>query len=203
VPDREPIAYRLARAIKRARRQMTNAIREQLDPTEMSLHAVQVIKQVVTRGQLNQLELARDTEQEPAGLCRLVADLEAKHMVARRRDPDDNRCVLVAATPEGEAQLARAQPRVLAGIESMTSRLTRAEQATLCDLLEKLAPDDEAAAGGVPDLRGAASRSPRSGSGSREGERPRLPSPTRRARGGRPPTSLSATKQGAKTSSKA
>ena len=61
---------------------------------------------------------------------------------ARRRDPNDNRRVLVTATPAGEALIARAQPAVLAGIESVVSRLTRQEQAELTRLLEKLAPAD-------------------------------------------------------------
>ena len=144
VSDREPIAYRLAKVIKRARRQMSNAVREQVEPIGTTLHAVQIIKLAVAQGQLSQLELARQVEQEPAALCRLVADLESKRLVVRRRDPEDNRRVLVAATPAGEALLARAQPRVRSGLEGMIRRLTRDEQVALCELLEKLAPDDEA-----------------------------------------------------------
>jgi DNA-binding MarR family transcriptional regulator len=52
--------------------------------------------------------------------------------------------VLVTATPAGEALIARTQPAVLAGIESVVSRLTRQEQAELARLLEKLAPADSA-----------------------------------------------------------
>lgn len=109
----------------------------------MSLHAVQIIKHAAQSEQ-NQLELARQMELEPAALCRLVVDLETQRLVTRRRDPDDNRRVLVGGTPAGEALMARAQPAVLAAIESVVSRLTRPEQTELARLLEKLAPPDEA-----------------------------------------------------------
>ncbi len=142
---REQSAYRLARLIKRARRQMANAVRERLEPRNTSLHTVQIMKRIVADEQLNQLELARQIELEPAALCRLVSDLEDRGLVVRRRDPDDNRRVLVAATAAGQTLLARAQPHVLAGIEAMLARLTRTEQRELTRLLEKLAPEDEAA----------------------------------------------------------
>ncbi len=142
---REQSAYRLARLIKRARRQMANAVRERLEPRNTSLHTMQIMKRIVADEQLNQLELARQIELEPAALCRLVSDLEDRGLVVRRRDPDDNRRVLVAATAAGQTLLARAQPHVLAGIEAMLARLTRTEQRELTRLLEKLAPEDEAA----------------------------------------------------------
>jgi DNA-binding MarR family transcriptional regulator len=129
--------------IKRARRQMANAIRERLEPVGTSLPAVQIIRRIALEGQLNQLELARQIELEPAALCRLLVDLEAKGLVVRRRDSGDNRRVLVAVTPNGAALLARAQPHLLGGVEEMVSRLTRSEQSELSRLLEKLAPEEE------------------------------------------------------------
>jgi DNA-binding MarR family transcriptional regulator len=134
----------LALLIKRARRQLTNAMREHLEPLGTSLHTIQVLKRTTGEEAFNQLELARQTELEPAALCRLLTDLEDQQLIARRRDPQDNRRVLVTATPAGENLIARAQPAVMAGIESVVSRLTRQEQAELSRLLEKLAPADNA-----------------------------------------------------------
>jgi DNA-binding MarR family transcriptional regulator len=144
VSEREKSAYRLALLLKRARRQLTNAMREQLEPLGTSLHTVQVLKRTTGEQELNQLELARQAEMEPAALCRLLNDMEDDRLIARRRDPDDNRRVLVTATAAGEALIARTQPAVLAGIESVVSRLTRQEQTELARLLEKLAPVDGA-----------------------------------------------------------
>jgi DNA-binding MarR family transcriptional regulator len=144
VSEREKSAYRLALLIKRARRQLTNAMREHLEPLGTTLHTIQVLKRTTGEQEFNQLELARQTELEPAALCRLLNDLEDQRLIARRRDPDDNRRVLVTATSGGEALIARTQPAVLAGIEGVVSRLTRQEQAELARLLEKLAPADGA-----------------------------------------------------------
>jgi MarR family transcriptional regulator, lower aerobic nicotinate degradation pathway regulator len=138
VPPREPSAYRLAKLVKRARRQMTNALRERLEPMGTSLPVIQIMKRVVEEGALNQLDLARKIELEPSALCRIVVELESRRLVVRTRDPQDNRRVLVSATPAGETLLRHAQPHMRAGLETMASRLTRAERTELCRLLEKL-----------------------------------------------------------------
>jgi len=143
VSEREQTAYVLAKLIKRARRQIGNAVRERLEPMGTSLHTVQILRRLTGQGKLSQLDLARQIELEPAALCRRIAELDAEGLVACRRDPDDQRRVLVAATPAGAALLARAEPKAVAGIEALVSRLTRKEQTTLRRLLEKLAPDDE------------------------------------------------------------
>ncbi|HSZ81670.1 MAG TPA: MarR family transcriptional regulator [Polyangia bacterium] len=136
--EREQSAYRLAKLIKKARRQVTNAIRAELEPIGVSMPVVQLMKLVISGGDLSQLECSQEIELEPGALCRLLGDLEAQKLVTRRRDPEDKRRVLVAATATGSTLLSRAQPRVLAGIDGMFSRLTRAEQGELCRLLEKL-----------------------------------------------------------------
>lgn len=122
---------------------MTNAVREHLEPAGTSLVTIQVLKHTIGDEPLNQLELARVTELEPAALSRLLIDLEEQRLIARRRDPEDNRRVLVTATAAGQALVERTQPAVLAGIESVISRLSRQEQAELERLLEKLAPVDD------------------------------------------------------------
>jgi DNA-binding MarR family transcriptional regulator len=151
VSEREQSAYVLAKLIKRARRQIGNAIRERLDPIGTSLHTVQIIRRVTEDGEVNQLELARQIELEPGALCRRVTELEAEGLVERRRDPDDHRRVLVAATPAGAALLARAHPKAMAGLEAMVSRLSQKEQGTLRRLLEKLAPEDDLSPDSSPD----------------------------------------------------
>ena len=151
MPEPEQSAYRLAKLVKKARRQMSNAIREQLDPIGVSLPVVQVIKIIASGRALSQLELAQEIELEPAALSRLLADLEAQRLVTRRRDPGDKRRVLMALTAAGAALLARAQPRVWAGCDALFSRLTRAEHGELCRLLHKLTDEEDAS-----EERGAA-----------------------------------------------
>jgi DNA-binding MarR family transcriptional regulator len=122
---------------------MSNAIRDELEPTGVSLPVVQIIKHIAGDCALSQLELAQELELEPAAMSRLLADLETQGLVTRRRDPADKRRVLMAPTAAGSALHARAQPRVLAGVNRLFSRLTRSEQGDLCRLLEKLAVDED------------------------------------------------------------
>jgi DNA-binding MarR family transcriptional regulator len=133
----------LAKLIKRARRQMTNALRERLEPMGTSLTVIQVMKRVVEEGALNQLDLARKLEVEPSALCRLVIEMESQRLVLRARDPEDNRRVLVSAAPAGEALLGRAQHHMRAALERTASRLTPSERIELGRLLEKLVEGDE------------------------------------------------------------
>ena len=140
---REETAYRLGKLIKKSRRQMSNAIRSELEPLGISLPVVQILKRIASCGDLSQLELAQELELEPGALSRLLTGLEAQRLVTRRRDPSDKRRVLMAKTAAATALLDRAQPRVLAGLERMFARLAPSERDDLCRLLEKLGCDDE------------------------------------------------------------
>lgn len=121
---------------------MENAVRVELEPLGVSLCIVQIIKRLATGGDLSQLELAQELEVEPGALSRLLTELESQRLVKRRRDPQDKRRVLMVATPAASTLLVRAQPRLLAGVNSAFSRLSRAEHGELCRLLEKVAGDD-------------------------------------------------------------
>jgi DNA-binding MarR family transcriptional regulator len=169
VPEREQTAYRLALLIKKVRRQMSNAIRAELEPIGVSLPVIQIIKRVTTDGGLSQLELALELELEPAALSRLLAYLEAQRLVTRRRDPGDKRRVLMAPTASGTALVARAQPHVSAGIDATFSRLTRAEQGELRRLLEKLACYEE----GAPRTAAVAASAAESAPARKKSSRPR------------------------------
>jgi DNA-binding MarR family transcriptional regulator len=138
VPAREDHASRLARLVKKARRQMTAAMRAALEPLGAPLPAVQILKRAAAGRDLSQLELAQELDLEPAALSRLLADLEARRLVTRRRDPRDRRRMLMAPTAAGVALLARAQPPAVAAVRGLVARLDRSEQADLCRLLEKL-----------------------------------------------------------------
>jgi DNA-binding MarR family transcriptional regulator len=114
---------------------------------------VQVIMRVGAGGDLSQLELAQELELEPAALSRLLADLEEQRLVTRRRDPEDKRRVLMAATPAGAALLTRAQPRVMAGLHALFARLSGREEEQLCRLLEKVVSEEDGAPGLSGDSR--------------------------------------------------
>src|SRR5262249_28574206 len=112
----ERLTYRLAKLIKKVRRQMTNAMRAEVEPLGTTLPTVQIIKRIAGGCDLSQLELAQDLELEPAALSRLMSGLEEQALVTRRRDPDDKRRVLMAATPAAAALLERAHPHLFAAL---------------------------------------------------------------------------------------
>jgi len=129
---------------------MSNAMRAELEPIGVSLPVVQILNRLASGEDLSQLELAQDLELEPAALSRLLTEMEAQRLVTRRRDPEDKRRVLMARTASAAALLVRAQPRVMAGLGAVFSRITASERAELGRLLEKLARDEER-----PGRRGA------------------------------------------------
>ena len=71
----------------------------------------------------------------PSSCTRLVGRLVELGWVERRPDPDDGRAVVVAATPVGRRQLARASLTHLRGIEEVFgSRLDEEARQVLTDL---------------------------------------------------------------------
>ncbi|MDQ3823230.1 MAG: MarR family transcriptional regulator [Actinomycetota bacterium] len=84
-------------------------------------------------------ELARRAEMTKQAMGELIADLEAKGYVERRRDPRDGRASLVALTARGRL-VDRAADRAIARIERIYARrLGRARFEALQALLEDLA----------------------------------------------------------------
>jgi DNA-binding MarR family transcriptional regulator len=80
---------------------------------------------------------------QPQSLTRLIADLEARGLIRRKRDEHDRRQFLIEVTPEGHELLARdAHLQCVWLSEAMTRSLTSAERAMLtvaAQLLEVLA----------------------------------------------------------------
>jgi DNA-binding MarR family transcriptional regulator len=69
----------------------------------------------------------------------LVDALEAKRLVARRRDPSDRRAYMVDATPAGRETLLRALRAVKLAEQQALSSLTATEAAALKQALQHLA----------------------------------------------------------------
>jgi DNA-binding MarR family transcriptional regulator len=114
--------------------------------------AWQVLAVLTRAGRQTQTEVAVALAQHPAGISRLVDDLEAQGYVARRRDSDDRRCVHVEATSRGERRFRSILPEVIGAVDQALLPLTEAERRVLRDLLRKVVTQD-------PDCK----RPPRSG----------------------------------------
>jgi DNA-binding MarR family transcriptional regulator len=83
-------------------------------------------------------ELARRADMTKQALGELIADLESKGYVERRRDPDDGRAILVVLTERGR-RVDEAADEAIAGIEAeYVRRLGRARFDELLDLVAEL-----------------------------------------------------------------
>src|SRR5215471_18596707 len=84
------------------------------------------------------LDIAERMIEKTPGITRLLDKLEAKHLVRRKRCPEDRRQVLCSITDAGLALLAELdKPVAQAGISALES-LTQTETRQLIALLEKV-----------------------------------------------------------------
>jgi DNA-binding MarR family transcriptional regulator len=115
----------------------TNATRT-LEETGDSMLSWQLLSLLVRGGKQTQTEVSVALAQHPAGVSRLLDDLEKQGYVARRRDPEDRRRVYVEATPRGQRRFRVALPTVLRGVEKAFEPLSQAERRALRGLLLKV-----------------------------------------------------------------
>lgn len=83
-------------------------------------------------------ELADSTMRSQAAMTNRLAGLEAKGLIERRTDPDNRRSVLVTLTDEGLSLVDRVVEGHMDNERALLAPLSRAEQARLAGLLEKL-----------------------------------------------------------------
>jgi len=124
--------------IARSRRHVFRHAHERLERMGASMFSFPLLRRVVDHGSLSQLELARQTAQQPSTVCRTLEDMERQKLVRRTRDPRDRRRVLVRVTPQGRALFDRIHPEVIRGVDEALRQLTRAERTKLHALLRKL-----------------------------------------------------------------
>jgi MarR family transcriptional regulator, organic hydroperoxide resistance regulator len=132
----------LGMLIAKARRMVwTNATRR-LEESGDSLLAWQVLAVLIRAGKLTQTEVAVALLQHPAGVSRLLDDLEKQGSVERRRDSADRRRVYVHATARGERRFRSILPEVIRGVDQALDPLSEVERRTLRDLLRKIVLQD-------------------------------------------------------------
>lgn len=72
-------------------------------------------------------------------VSRLVDELEARGLVARRPDPDDRRATIASITPAGEAAFRATAPTYLAKIdEHFNAHLTNRERVVIAQALQRV-----------------------------------------------------------------
>jgi DNA-binding MarR family transcriptional regulator len=139
-----PDAARLAawRALLEAHASVTDLLERELEQERgLPLSKFEVLMKLAEApgGRLRMLELAQSVLLSKSGLSRLVDRMEEADLVRRERCPSDRRGAFAVLTPRGRAQLRRAAPVHLRGIqEHFASHLADDELRVLADVLGKV-----------------------------------------------------------------
>ncbi|GAC1353392.1 MAG: hypothetical protein NVSMB47_05470 [Polyangiales bacterium] len=128
----------LARLLSRARRRVYLACAQALSARGGSMLTFQLLAHLVVHGASTQVDLATATAQHPAGISRLLDELERDALVRRRRDPTDRRKLRVEATATGRARFRMNHPILIAAVDDALGVLSVAERKALATLLRKL-----------------------------------------------------------------
>jgi DNA-binding MarR family transcriptional regulator len=138
----QSLSEELGMLIGKTRRMVwTNATRR-LEQSGESILAWQVLACLIRAGTISQTEVATSLAQHPAGVSRLIDDLEKQGYVARRRDRKDRRRVHVEVTPRGRTRFHSILPEVVRGVDQVLEPLSGSERRVLRGLLRKVVLED-------------------------------------------------------------
>ncbi len=139
------LAEEVYRLVGRSRRMLWMAAASRLEARGESIFTWQALCYLVRNGATSQRDLAYANAQHPAGISRLLEELEAEKLIRRAPDPSDRRKLLVQATAKGRARLEAATPDVMDAVDEAMRELSTAQREELRALLEGLLAPSEAA----------------------------------------------------------
>jgi MarR family 2-MHQ and catechol resistance regulon transcriptional repressor len=129
--------------ISLTRRLVWFAASRKLEEGGYSMVAWALVGFLVKIGPTTQRDIAAGIGQHPAGVSRLVDDLEKEGFVRRRRDEQDRRRARIEVTARGKAMWTAAEPLVIAALKEALSPLSLDEQRQLRKILRKLVLSSE------------------------------------------------------------
>jgi len=155
-PRPPTLVEELGMLIFKTRKMVLAAATRRLDESGESMLAWQVLAVLNRAGKLTQTEVAVALAQHPAGVSRLVDDLEKQGYVARCRDSVDRRRVHAELTTKGRRRFRALLPEVMRGVDEALGPLSEPERRSLRDLLRKAVAHD--ADGKSPVANGGGAR---------------------------------------------
>jgi DNA-binding MarR family transcriptional regulator len=126
----------VAVALHRAAIRLLRTVRTADDETGVSAPKLSALSVLVFGGATSLSGLARAEQVTPATMSKLVSDLEAAGLVAKRADRDDKRGVRIEVTAKGRALMEEGRKRRLDLLNKRIAKLTRAERAQLAEASE-------------------------------------------------------------------
>ena len=138
-------SYLLARALDRGVRRLNLRmvrVMPELDTQKIGPLGVMTILALSDLQPCSIQTLCTDLGRDNSQMTRLLNRLGEKHLVERHPDPNDGRASLVELTERGEEMVAEIRNAMAQAIEELGPRITRAQSATLVEILEQLAKDE-------------------------------------------------------------
>jgi len=132
------LAEELYRLVGRTKKHLWRTAARTLEARGESIFTWPVLCFLVRHGPSVQRDIADGTAQHPAGLSRLVEELEGKKFVRRKVDRSDRRRQLVEVTAKGKAWVDTQTPHVFAAVDQALGGLTDEERQAMRALLLKL-----------------------------------------------------------------
>jgi DNA-binding MarR family transcriptional regulator len=133
----------LGMLIAQTRRRVYKNASRRLEEAGESYLLWKILAHLAREGQLTQSELAMLTAQHPAGVSRLLDELEKQGYVSRRRDPVDRRRVHVLLSARGMRRFEARLPDVIEAVDQALRPLSESERRLLRDLLRKVVTNDD------------------------------------------------------------
>jgi DNA-binding MarR family transcriptional regulator len=124
--------------INHASRLVMREFERRLRPLALGFAYLPVLMALEEHGELLQKELAERAHVEQPSMAALLARMERDGIVARAPHPDDKRASRIALTRRGKARLPSALQALSEGVEQALRGFSRAERATLIELLSRV-----------------------------------------------------------------
>lgn len=134
----------VATALHRAAIRLLRTVRVADDETGVSAPKLSALSVLTFGGAMSLSALARAEQVTPATMSKLVSDLEAAGLVAKRADRQDKRGLSIEVTAKGRALMEEGRRRRLALLHNRMARLPREERALLdraAEIMLKLSSD--------------------------------------------------------------
>src|SRR5512133_304543 len=135
----------LVMTIVRLRRSLSRAATAALSDWGVGPRQLSVLRELRQAGALSQVELARSTATDPAGMMRTIDALEERGWVRRTSSAEDRRCKIVSLTPQGRRVVQELDGIYAPLVALANASLTSGERRQFIALTEKLTAAFEAA----------------------------------------------------------
>jgi len=118
---------------------LTNQISPKFERcTGISASRYELLYQLYNTEEINQSTLQKAVNIDGAAITRHIKQLEADGMVARRRNPDDNRVIFVSLTDEGRKKIIEYRKENMGFVEQMLHDFSPEEMDALSDMLNRM-----------------------------------------------------------------